>query len=221
MSASRRQKLATLYLRSVIHICVLLSISRYLKILHPFQYERLVTHGRIIVAICLIWISTVSLGFILTYPWHIFEPAFVCLPTYVLPIAVQVRLSHTQRWWCHGMTTMSALMALCEWSSVVSPHKGPLTWSFDVFFCVSLNMLLNTQLNCRRLNPNGARAEGLRPRDWTYRFGVCCFWCEIWCCLSKWHGNTHAHNGLMTWTHFLHYWPWCFHWHEHKKLLNK
>ena len=102
-SRSRATELVILYLRPIIHICVLLLISRYLKILHPFQYERLVTHGRIIVAICLIWISTVSLGFVLTYPWHIFEPAFVCLPTYVLPLAVQVRVSHSERWWCHDI----------------------------------------------------------------------------------------------------------------------
>ena len=51
--------------------------------------------------------------------------------------------------WRHGMETNSASLALCEGNlSVHSPHKGPLMWSFSVFFDVSFNKLFNKQSNC-------------------------------------------------------------------------
>ena len=40
-------------------------------------------------------------------------------------------------WWYHDMETLFALLALCEekhqWL-VASPHKGPVMWSFYIFF---------------------------------------------------------------------------------------
>ena len=49
-------------------------------------------------------------------------------------------------WWRHQMEPFSALLALCAGNSPVpvnSPHKGPVTRSFDVFF--DLNKRLSNQ----------------------------------------------------------------------------
>ena len=44
----------------------------------------------------------------------------------------------------HDMETISTLLALCEGSlSVHSPHKSPVIWSFDVYFVISLDLLLS------------------------------------------------------------------------------
>ena len=51
-------------------------------------------------------------------------------------------------WWRHQMEPFSALLALCAGNSqgpVNSPHKGPVTRSFDVFFDLRLNKRLSKQ----------------------------------------------------------------------------
>ena len=51
-------------------------------------------------------------------------------------------------WWRHQMETFPALLALCAGNSPVpvnSPHKRPVTWSFDVFFDLCLNKRLSKQ----------------------------------------------------------------------------
>ena len=47
-------------------------------------------------------------------------------------------------WWRHQMETFSALLALCA-VPVNSPHKGPVTRSFDVFFDLRPNKRLSKQ----------------------------------------------------------------------------
>ena len=50
--------------------------------------------------------------------------------------------------WGHDIQQLPALMVLCEgihWSPGDSPHKWPLSGSFDVFFVISLSQLLNKQ----------------------------------------------------------------------------
>ena len=53
----------------------------------------------------------------------------------------QVRRGHWGPWWRHQMETFSALLALCAGNSPVTgefPSQRPVTWSFDVFFDLSL-----------------------------------------------------------------------------------
>ena len=55
-------------------------------------------------------------------------------------------------WWQgHGMEMLS-LLVLCglihQWL-MDSPHKGPVIYSFDVFFAVNLNRLLGKQSSCQ------------------------------------------------------------------------
>ena len=55
-------------------------------------------------------------------------------------------------WWRHQMEIFSTLLALCEGNPQVTgvfPSQRPVTWSFDVFFHVSLNKLLRKQSRCR------------------------------------------------------------------------
>ena len=53
-------------------------------------------------------------------------------------------------WWHHQMETFSLLLALSAGNSpVVSPHKGPVTQSLDVFFDLHLNKRLNKQSSRR------------------------------------------------------------------------
>ena len=55
-------------------------------------------------------------------------------------------------WWPNDLETFSVLRALCEGILQVaggSPHKGPVTRSFDVLFDIGLNKLLNKQSNGR------------------------------------------------------------------------
>ena len=50
-------------------------------------------------------------------------------------------------WWRHGFETISALLALCVGNPPDTsgfPHKGPVMRSFDMFFVVGLNNLLNS-----------------------------------------------------------------------------
>ena len=49
-------------------------------------------------------------------------------------------------WWCHSMEILPALLVPTEDDH--SPHKGPIMWSFSVFFVVIPNKLLNKQLGC-------------------------------------------------------------------------
>ena len=54
------------------------------------------------------------------------------------------------------MEMLFTLLAFCEgikWSLVDSAHKGPVMQSFDVFFIVSLNKLLNKQSSCGHMRP--------------------------------------------------------------------
>ena len=47
-------------------------------------------------------------------------------------------------WWCHHDLEMhSALLWEIHESSVDFQHKGPIIWTFDIFFVVSLNNLLH------------------------------------------------------------------------------
>ena len=51
-------------------------------------------------------------------------------------------------WWRHQMETFSALLAICAGNSPVTgefPPQRPVTRSFDVFFDLRLNILLNNQ----------------------------------------------------------------------------
>ena len=51
--------------------------------------------------------------------------------------------------WYHDMEMLSVLLALCEGNPMVTsglPHKGTAVQSFDVFFVVIMNKLLNKQL---------------------------------------------------------------------------
>ena len=51
-------------------------------------------------------------------------------------------------WWRHQMETFSALLALCAGNSPVTggiPSQRPVTWSFDVFFYLCLNIRLSKQ----------------------------------------------------------------------------
>ena len=51
-------------------------------------------------------------------------------------------------WWRHQMETVSALLAPCAGNSSVTgefPAKGPVTWSFEVFFDLRLNKRLSKQ----------------------------------------------------------------------------
>ena len=51
-------------------------------------------------------------------------------------------------WWCHQMETFSVLLAICVGSSPVPsefPAQRPVMRSFDVFFDLCLNKLLNKQ----------------------------------------------------------------------------
>ena len=48
---------------------------------------------------------------------------------------------------------LSALLALCTQNPPVIFHKGPVMRSFDKFFVVSLNKLLNKQLRCQWYEP--------------------------------------------------------------------
>ena len=53
-----------------------------------------------------------------------------------------------ETWWRHQMETFSALPALCVVSSPVIgefPTQRPVTWSFEVFFDLRRNKLLNKQ----------------------------------------------------------------------------
>ena len=59
----------------------------------------------------------------------------------LLPIAYQGTYS-SKTWWRHEMKTFSALLAIVRGihrSTVNSPHKRPVTRSFDVFFDLRLN----------------------------------------------------------------------------------
>ena len=58
---------------------------------------------------------------------------------------------HMMTSWHDGMEMFSALLALCGWNPPATsgfPHKVPLMWSFDIFFVVILDKLLNKQLSC-------------------------------------------------------------------------
>ena len=51
-------------------------------------------------------------------------------------------------WWRHQIETFSALLALCAGNSPTTgefPSRGPVTWSFDVFFDLRLNKRLSKQ----------------------------------------------------------------------------
>ena len=52
-------------------------------------------------------------------------------------------------WWRHAMEALSTLLALCDGNHrrpVNSPHNGPVLWTYDFVFVVSLNTLLT---NCQ------------------------------------------------------------------------
>ena len=76
-----------------------------------------------------------------------------------------------------SMETLSALLALCEGNHrypMDSPHNGLETQSFDIFFVVSLNKLLNKQSSFRGL------ATPWRLCDisvlWQWRLGIQQYW---------------------------------------------
>ena len=49
-------------------------------------------------------------------------------------------------WWRHQIETFSTSLAFCEGNPPVdSPHKRPVTWSFDIFFDLCLNKRLSNQ----------------------------------------------------------------------------
>ena len=55
-------------------------------------------------------------------------------------------------WWCHETETFSALLALCAGNSAVTGEffsQRPVTWSFGVFFDLTLNKWLTKQFICR------------------------------------------------------------------------
>ena len=57
-------------------------------------------------------------------------------------------LGDLHSWWRHQMETFSALLAFCAGNSPVAgefPAQRPVTWSFDVFFDLSLKQQLSKQ----------------------------------------------------------------------------
>ena len=89
---------------------------------------------------------------------------------------------HALSWCCHGTKTLSALLAFCSpdrrWISptkVQFRHKGLVMQAFDVFFQVSLCMLLNRQQSpCRRLRPHDAHMQELY-KDYVHVSGFVVF----------------------------------------------
>ena len=78
---------------------------------------------------------------------------------------------------CNDMKTYSALLALCEvihWLPLDSPHKGPVMWSFDVFFVV----------NCK-----SCWAKSWVARIWDT---MMLMWCD------QWITNTHYSDMIMS-----------------------
>ena len=65
---------------------------------------------------------------------------------------ISYRKIYTVPWLCHDMETLSPLLALCEGNPLVTsgfPSQMARMESFDIFFVVSLNKLLNKQLSCQ------------------------------------------------------------------------
>ena len=71
-----------------------------------------------------------------------FSVFFLKLFTFYIPVTHHIHI------WHHQMETFSALLAICEWNSLVTsefPAQRPVTRSFDVFFDLHLNKRLSKQ----------------------------------------------------------------------------
>ena len=84
--------------------------------------------------------------------------------------------AHVSSWWRHQMETFSALLAICAGNSPVPgefPAQRPVTRSFDVFFCVSINGWVNNRgagdLRRHRAHYDVTLLLGLHPKHWCNR----------------------------------------------------
>ena len=85
-------------------------------------------------------------------------------------ILFNIHLLWAISWWCDDTLSALLVVALLEVNLLVTGGQEPVMWSDDVFFIISLNIMLKKQLHCRLFEmPWCSRADkrivGISPKS--------------------------------------------------------